>query len=74
MLYHISQTTSNYAFSAVELEPGDNKVTYFHDPLSFKLGLLLTSVSLAMSVLFIAMNIRRDLRRRARTSEFVDEE
>lgn len=50
---------ANYAFSAVKLGPGDNAVTYFYDPLPFKLGLALTLVSLTISLLLVLLCLIR---------------
>lgn len=53
---------ANYFFRGVELPTGDHRVEFIYDPLSFKLGLVISSLTVA---LLIAVPLVGWLRRRA---------
>lgn len=49
---------ANFTFRAVRLEPGEHTVTMWFDPLSFKLGLGLTLLTLVVCALRLAIKFR----------------
>jgi len=53
---------ANYLFRAVELPAGNHRVEFVYDPISFKLGLVISSLTAA---LFITIPLVGWLRRRA---------
>lgn len=47
---------ANYAFSAIELDPGQNRVEYYYDPASFKYGLLVSFGSLVIGLGLVGLS------------------
>lgn len=55
---------ANYAFRAVEVRPGDQRVVFVYEPRSFQIGKLVTYLSLALAgLVLLTMGVRRFLRR-----------
>ncbi len=50
---------ANYAFSAIPLPKGENRVEFYYDPDSFKIGAAISLSSTILGVLLIALYLRR---------------
>ena len=44
---------ADYAFNAVQLEAGESNIKFYYDPLSFKLGALITFLSLVAGLVLL---------------------
>ncbi len=54
---------ANQAFRAIHLESGEHEVTFYYDPLSFKLGLWLTLFTLGFAILIGIWRVARQSRK-----------
>lgn len=55
---------ANLAFSAVPLPAGEHEVILFYDPVSFRIGLGISTLFVILIAIFIVMKIRRQRRKR----------